>query len=508
MGTHGSGVKYEWEGGLPEEIPTLSPEQLESLWKLLEQKFSASDAPTSTEARSTTDRRVVLAEAAQQDPVAQHLVDNGWVLSTERDGRLHIRCPFEAEHTSDSAESATSYFPANTGGYALGHFRCLHAHCEHRTDYEFQKGVGYSSLDFDDITDEPEVVPEVSTRFTPIHCSEFADLPTPTWIVKDVIPEADLGVMYGDSGSGKSFMALDIGMAIALGKPWRNNKVKQGPVAYIAAEGAGGFRKRLHAYQHQHQIDLKTLPIYVIAGVPNFLSRQDAIDVVSGLSTMPSPPALVIIDTWAQTTAGGNENSGEDMGKALKNALEIKRKLGAMVLLIHHSGKNVTAGARGWSGLRAAADVELEVLRSDEDRVMTVTKQKDGEEGQEFGFKLMVVPIGQDADGDVITSCVVEEHAVSHREQRAVVKLGGNERVVLQAARDSISLDGAMPDLNTVIETAVKNMVHDPARTKHDKRRQNATRALDNLVEKGILAQKDGLIYLISDTDQEDTEDS
>mgnify|MGYP003346413027 CR=1 FL=1 len=108
---------------------------------------------------------------------------------------------------------------------------------------------------------------------------------------------------------------------------------------------------------------------------------------------------VVIVDTWAQTTPGANENSGEDMGKALAHCKGIHRATGAMVMLVHHSGKDASRGARGWSGLRAAADVELEVVRADEARSLTVTKLKDGEDGAEFAFRLESVVLGLDEDG-------------------------------------------------------------------------------------------------------------
>jgi hypothetical protein len=88
-----------------------------------------------------------LADVIANDPVAQFLLDTNRVKRSERDGRLHITCPFEDEHTSDSGDSATTYFPAHTGGYINGHFQCLHAHCEHRSDQEFLDAIEYANPD-------------------------------------------------------------------------------------------------------------------------------------------------------------------------------------------------------------------------------------------------------------------------------------------------------------------------------------------------------------------------
>jgi hypothetical protein len=120
----------------------------------------------------------------------------------------------------------------------------------------------------------------------------------------------------------------------------------------------------------------------------------------------------VIIDTFAQVMPGANENAGEDVGKALQHCKGIHKATGAVVILVHHAGKDSSKGARGWSGLRAAADAELEVVRTPTGRLLRSTKQKDGEDGLEWGFELGVLPIGVDEDGEVLTSCVVQEAAI------------------------------------------------------------------------------------------------
>ena len=56
-------------------------------------------------------------------------------------------------------------------------------------------------------------------------------------LVDDIIDEGAFSVMYGASGSGKSFVMMDIDFHIAMGRPWNGHDVRQGPVAYVAAEG-------------------------------------------------------------------------------------------------------------------------------------------------------------------------------------------------------------------------------------------------------------------------------
>ena len=248
-------------------------------------------------------------------------------------------------------------------------------------------------------------------RFEVIPADQFAGGLPPTWIVKGLLPKAELVVLFGESGSGKSFMALDIAAAIARGIQWRGRKVKQGRVVYVAAEGAGGFRNRLNAYAQAHSLDLATLDLGVIKAAPNLMVKDDALDVCKAIIA-GGPVSVVIIDTFAQVMPGANENAGEDVGKALQHCKGIHKATGAVVILVHHAGKDSSKGARGWSGLRAAADAELEVVRTPTGRLLRSTKQKDGEDGLEWGFELGVLPIGVDEDGEVLTSCVVQEAAI------------------------------------------------------------------------------------------------
>lgn len=484
-GTHTSGERYQWTDGLL-SIPTLTPTQFEALWAELVSTF-AIEPPTTT----TTSKKDKLNGITTADPIANHLITNNWVHSVEKDGRLNIRCPNEAEHTSESSISATVYYPANTGGYARGHFDCKHAHCQSLTDEEFQRGVGYDDITFDDVRDEAaesDSEPQVSDTYPSYQLGEFRAQGQQGYHIKHVLPRADMIMVYGASGAGKSFVVYDMGMAIARGVPWRDNRVTKGRVSYLIAEGAGGFNGRITAYAEYHDVDPATLDFQVIPAQPNFLKVPDIKKLIRTVKAFN--PDIIIVDTWAQVTAGGNENSGEDMGLALSHCRQLNKATGATVLIIHHSGKDADRGARGWSGLKGAADAELEVVRSGDDRVVSITKLKDGIEGSEYGFKLNVVGVGTDADGDELTSCVVLASEVS----RAQVSMGKNERVVYEAARDSMGLDGVAPDVETLVVSAINQVPFDPEVDKRDRRRDLVVKAYKKCIEKGWLVEVDGRV--------------
>lgn len=334
---------------------------------------------------------------------------------------------------------------------------------------------------------------EKKARFKVIPAHEFARRPPPRWIIDQLVPEADLLVLYGESGSGKSFVAIDLTMAIARGADWRGLKVRQGRVVYIAAEGGGGFTKRLKAYAHHHAVDLEAVPFGVIHATPNLMAEVD----VQGLreAILAAEGAeIVVVDTFAQVTPGANENAGEDMGLALKNARAIGAATGALVILVHHSGKDASKGARGWSGIRAAADAELEVVRSEGGRWIRSTKQKDGDDQGEWGFSLGKVRVGEDEDGKPIESCVVLETGVPENRKRGkaeqVTPLGEWERLALDTLA-TLELGDRPVLLPELIAETVERMPEsdDPRWRKNAKVKE----AIKTLVKKGRISGDDGI---------------
>ena len=73
---------------------------------------------------------------------------------------------------------------------------------------------------------------------------EMLELPAPTWLIEGLLPAQGLADLYGDSGVGKSFLALDWSAHVATGRDWLGNTVQQGGVAYICSEGPHGCNYR------------------------------------------------------------------------------------------------------------------------------------------------------------------------------------------------------------------------------------------------------------------------
>lgn len=504
VGTHPSGARYEWPGRLPSVIPEVTPEDFEKIWSALEKQFGVEP---SREAKTGPTKQAKLQEAHENDATAKLLFESGSVLSTERDGRLHITCPFEDDHTGPSSDSATTYFPANTGGFLLGHFKCLHAHCEHRTDSEFRQALGLEVNDFEDCTGETSpvtspasnedggadapIAPQRAT-FAPQPVPEFLSTGGDTeWLVKGVLPKAGLAFIYGQPGSGKTFWALDILLHISRGLEWNGHRTHKGRCLYIAAEGAQGARKRLRAYRQYYGDAVDFDGLQVIADAPRLNNEVDRKALWQAIKPCGELD-VIVVDTLAAVTPGIDENSGRDYGPVLKYCSELHKRTGALVLFVHHCGKDETKGARGWSGLRGAADCEIQIARYGDERVAAVTKLKDGADTDvEFGFSLQTVELGHDKDGDAITSCVVRHAPPGSKPQKRKEASGALARLVLKAA-DELSLMGNVT-VNDLIERVVEQ-VPPPVDGKRDTRRQKVVTAYEDLLASGELDSDDGFV--------------
>lgn len=273
------------------------------------------------------------------------------------------------------------------------------------------------------------------------------------WLVKKLIPAEGLCVVYGHPGCGKSFLAINISWHVALGWEWMGRKVRQGLVVYVAAEDGSGVQNRIAALQKHHRMPNADVPLVVVPCLIDMQSPTgDMRRLVEAIKTATErananpkkrgeiKPALVVVDTISKTFGAGKENT-DDMAAYVANCQRIASEFGCCVMPVHHMPKNPDqTDPRGHSSLKGGVDTLLMVDGGKSKRV-TVTKQKNAEEGDPFGFKLLSIELGDDEDGEPVTSCIVEAAELT---ERAVggLRLNDGQALALRALRDVIQSDG------------------------------------------------------------------
>jgi hypothetical protein len=264
-----------------------------------------------------------------------------------------------------------------------------------------------------------------------------------SWLVKHVVPDESLGVLYGGSGTFKSFIAIDLALHVAHGLEWLGHKTRQGPVLIVAAEGGSGLYRRIVAWHRAHRLQWTDAPVHVVPVALDLTT--EAARITEAASRAGIKPSLVIIDTLSQTFSG-EENSAAEVAHYLREVgLWLRSTWQAAVLLIHHTGHNATERPRGSSALRSNVDFMFGVFRDEREMLATVecVKQKDGELIDPVTFSMRVHELAKDEDGDPITSLVASAvgstgdmlDAMQHEAKRG---RGGRNQLFLDLAINGI----------------------------------------------------------------------
>lgn len=302
-------------------------------------------------------------------------------------------------------------------------------------------------------------------RLVPVPWSGLRNLPKREPLIRGVLDRGAMSCLYGGSNTGKTFFGLDLAAHVALGwDRWRGKKVRHGGVVYIAAEGGLGIEERLTAFRYHHRVEVEGVPLYVIPEPIDLCSNQaDAKLLTSHILGLvdETPIEMIVVDTLSRAMAGGNENAPDDMGRFIRNLDMLRIATGAHVMVVHHSGKDETRGARGHGSLRAACDTEIEVTRGDGTDISTATvvKQRDHALGATFAFRLQQVEIGQHEDGEIITSCVViPTDAQPTTKRKGQPRLTKAAKIALNALKDAVDDHGMSPPPSNRIPPGVRGV--------------------------------------------------
>lgn len=347
--------------------------------------------------------------------------------------------------------------------------------------------------------------------YVPLPLVFFDDIEASTDVrdfVQGLLTEEGSAVLYGESNSGKTFLATDLALHVASGIEWHGRRVEQGGVVYLALEGGLGFRNRIAAWREAY--DSHEGPIH-FAAVPSQVNLLDpdadtprVIEAAKvAKEKMGVPIKLIVVDTLARAMSGGNENSPDDMGALVTNMDTIRQATGAMVLFIHHSGKDAAKGARGHSSLRAAIDTEIEVEAEGDDRRATVVKQREMRKGDVIAFTLEVVEIGENRHGEMVTTCIVRATEAPARAPKRV-NLTGHTKVAMDALYDVLARSGATGFHGTPASVASvptdwwrQEFYSKTISDSQDTKKKAFQRATADLQGKGLVAGNDARVWAV-----------
>lgn len=368
----------------------------------------------------------------------------GFPEGQRNQGVYNYACSLRARNLSDAEarvlvlRQAAACTPPLPEAEALGCLQSAWTHAPGKSE-AFKKTA---SLD-------PETGEIVQPRARMLECFTASSLPPASngevfddELVEGVVGKAAMAVLYGDSNSGKTFLAIDLCAAIAQGAEWLGRHTERGVVLYLATESPASVKMRLRAYQRHHRVQLDWF--YVVASPVSLFNAQADMDAV--METVHRVEretgqhvSLIVGDTLARLSAGANENSGEDMGVVLQNCDRIRDASGATFLLIHHTGKDAAKGMRGWSGMRAHIDTEVEVTADEAtgQRCAEITKQRDLDgKGDRYGFTLAAVSVGVNKWGRPRSSCIVMPAEAPAKKNSKPAKMGPVEASVLKHLRE------------------------------------------------------------------------
>jgi hypothetical protein len=333
----------------------------------------------------------------------------------------------------------------------------------------------------------PQISLVATSHYKLLNGDDLRNLPPMQWRLKGVLPQVGLAALYGPSASGKSFLALDMSIAIAEGKKWFGIRTMPSHVVYVALEGESGFKNRVAAWEIENN---RKLPLSMNMVLQPFQITSPS-DVESLASTVPLY-CVVIVDTLNRAAPTSDENSSKEMGEILQACKRLQLLIDGLVVLIHHTGKDTTQGARGHSSFFAALDGAIEVKRKNDKRSWSIAKAKDGHDGNDYSFALKLHELGEDNDGDKVTSCTINRvtnnifvkeppNGPKQKEAFREFKLNVADIGVLNAPAADCPKDSYCVAFDLAVQFLAKTL----STTAKNKRTHEARRLLTSLVNSG-----------------------
>lgn len=267
--------------------------------------------------------------------------------------------------------------------------------------YDWLTTRGHTAEELSSLADQTPEAPQEETA--PAKASKWSQLlttddllgrPAKQWLLDQFLGVGDFAMVAGPPGAGKSFIILDLCLALVLGEQFAsqfNAREDATRVLYLASEGHEGFSQRLKAAKKKYQVEAQHLQNFrIIEAVPNFYAQggEDAVEsFIEGLQSTGFHPDLIVVDTFHDSITGANENDSGDAGVVLKNIQKVRQALACAVMVVHHTGKSGET-ERGSSAYKGKADLLVFVQSDGPSGELKLGKSKDGGHFNPIPFSL------------------------------------------------------------------------------------------------------------------------
>lgn len=338
--------------------------------------------------------------------------------------------------------------------------------------------------------------------------------PRKSWLIGDLLGEAEVSCLFGAPGSGKSVLAGDMAAHVAAGKDWLGRPVSQGSVLYIAAERASLVKRRFAAWRKFHNID--DIPLGVLDGTIDLRSSKDTTEeIIAHARDMREktsvPVKFIVIDTTSRALNGGDENSSKDTGALVANVEAIRTEAAVYIMLVHHIPIAGKLRLRGHSSLLGAVDTTIAVEAQTGGRTATVDKVNDGPEGEAVSFSLESVEISVAEEGKATTAPVVVGIDPIASQPKSKQRPTDKARLALSALDEAILSAGQPVPTTFGLPGIVKAVSRDTWRDEllrrgvipSDDKNKRATfnRIRDQLAARELIGERDGLVWKVASSE-------
>lgn len=286
------------------------------------------------------------------------------------------------------------------------------------------------------------------------------------WLIKGVIAVGDTSSWVGPPASGKSAILTDLAIHLASAADWRDHRLKrQCGVVYFALERASLVKRRLMAHGHRDQRLASDLPIAVAGQIIDLLKPatcKDIIDTICNAETaFGCKVGLIIIDTFSKGIAagGGDENSAKDQNMTLANLRRVQEATDVHIALIGHTGKDETRGARGSNAHLGDVDMMVQFSGEKDQRIATITKNNDGAEGVLTRYKMELIVLGIDDDGDEITTAIISTDTLASDKEISRAKLNKSQRRAMELLERCINDEGVPAPVSSQMPSGIGRTV-------------------------------------------------